>query len=487
MRNSVEFWNDVAQEVVRRDFTKRAGGLPAAPDQDGPTRTSRALAIVHIAMHDAYFGCLIAQNPTVKRYLVKVGATGLPTAAANASADSALGTAAAVSLLTLYPSHAAFINRMSATFIDPNPTASQRDDGHRFGEGIAHAILKLRENDGSNIRMGYRPSTAYGRHREDPYGMGQGFLGPQWGQVARFCLPNHAPLDPPPGYNAQDYLSNADYREDFEEVKAKGSVSSATRKADEKCYGLYWGYDGANEIGVPPRLYNQVARAWLEKHHAGDIVRQTRLLMQVNVAMADAGIDAWHHKYVYNLWRPVLGIREAGKACGPAAQAGTSAAATPGADIGDPYWMPLGLPKTNEPELRAYGKTPGFPAYPSGHATFGTALFQVMQLFSSGTTMNLADVLAAENSNTAVAGQDFDFVSDEMDGKSVDADGSVRTRHNRHYKSFAKATFENSLSRVFLGVHWRFDGLPRKAVAGQHIGGVPLGLQIGSETFNFLK
>ena len=35
-----------------------------------------------------------------------------------------------------------------------------------------------------------------------------------------------------------------------------------------------------------------------------------RLFALINVAMADAGISAWYHKYTFQFWRPVLGIRE---------------------------------------------------------------------------------------------------------------------------------------------------------------------------------
>jgi hypothetical protein len=51
----------------------------------------------------------------------------------------------------------------------------------------------------------------------------------------------------------------------------------------------------------------------------------------------------------------------------------------------DPFWLSLGAPATNE-EL-AGGKpakknfTPPFPAYPSGHATFGAAAFQSVRRF----------------------------------------------------------------------------------------------------------
>jgi hypothetical protein len=484
MKNSIEFWSDVCIEIIRRDFSKKPDGSAAQPDQGGPTRTSRAMAIVHLAMHDAYFGTTAPAATYLQRLAVPVA---LPPAPASISTDSALGTAAAVTLLTLYPSQAAYINRMSAVFIDPDPDAVARDNGHRYGEMVAALMLQLRAGDGSSSAMGYRPSTAYGRHREDPFDAGQGFLTPQWGNVVRFCTPARVPLDPPPGYNLPDYLSDPDYRADFKEVAAEGALVSTRRSPEEKVIGYYWGYDGANEIGVPPRLYNQIARAWLATHHAGDVDSAVKLLAMINAGMADAAIDAWYHKYFYNLWRPVVGIREASKTTGPGAIAGGKSTATAGADVGDPGWAPLGLPITNEPERRALSRTPPFPAYPSGHATFGATLFQIMQRFSGGPAMTLQNVLDADVIPPAVAAQSFDFVSDELNGTSVDADQSLRTRHARRFTTFARPTYENSISRVYIGVHWRFDGLPRADVAGKRYGGVPLGLTIGSQTFDFFN
>lgn len=484
MKNSVEFWSDVCLEVVRRDFTKKADGSPAMPNQGGPTRTSRALAIIHLAMHDAHFGTTDPAATYLQRLSVPVA---LPAAPVLMSTDSAMGTAAAVTMLTLYPAHAGYINKMSAVFIDPNPDAVARDNGHRYGEAMATQMMRLRANDGSTSGMGYRPSTAYGRHREDPFDAGQGFLTPQWGNVARFCTPARVPLDPPPGYNLPDYLQNADYRADFKEVAAEGALLSAKRSPEEKSIGYYWGYDGANDIGVPPRLYNQIAKAWLAAHHPGDVDSAVRLLAIVNAGMADAAIDAWYHKYYYNVWRPVVGIREASLSTGPGAIAGPKSSATAGNDIGDPAWAPLGLPTTNEPERRALSRTPPFPAYPSGHATFGAVLFQIMQRFAGAAALTLQDVLDAGAANPVVPGHAFDFVSDELDGKSVDADGSLRTRHSRRFTNFAKPTYENSISRIYIGVHWRFDGLPRSDVAGKRYGGVPLGLTIGTQAFDFFS
>ena len=45
--------------------------------------------------------------------------------------------------------------------------------------------------------------------------------------------------------------------------------------------------------------------------------KRVRLLTAVNAAMADAGIAAWHWKYEYDVWRPILGIREADAGWGP--------------------------------------------------------------------------------------------------------------------------------------------------------------------------
>jgi vanadium chloroperoxidase len=52
MRDYVMLWNSVALELNRRDHS----GKLNAKNNRGPTASSRALAIVHLAMHDAFFG-----------------------------------------------------------------------------------------------------------------------------------------------------------------------------------------------------------------------------------------------------------------------------------------------------------------------------------------------------------------------------------------------------------------------------------------------
>ncbi len=445
--NSILFWNSVLLECSRRDFTR---GYPGG-QQPGPIRTSRAMAIVHIAIHDAV---AFKNGMPGAAYLTKKGIANTVGAPPPGSIDEVIAGAAVTTLRAMYPRYTDFI---LDNYDGP--------DNARFnyGEEIANALLVSRSNDGSDVSIiaMQDPTLVYGQHRGDPYTAGQPRLGLAWGNVTRFSGAARQPLDPFPGHGTSNFLANADYRADYEEVETLGAAARRDRTAEQERIGVYWGYDGVQNLGVPPRLYNQCVRAIIAGRNLS-LAKTAELFAQVNVAMADSGIDAWHYKYVYDLWRPVVGIR---------------AEAAPD---GDPFWAPLGAPQTNANNGR-YTLTPPFPAYPSGHATFGAAAFQSLRLAlaTAAGPITLADVLAEETGGAAIGNEGFAFVSDELDGISQDPDGSSRQRVPVTFPSFARAVWENSVSRIYLGVHWRFDGIPHDA--SQNIGGVPLGLAIGEE------
>jgi vanadium chloroperoxidase len=123
--------------------------------------------------------------------------------------------------------------------------------------------------------------------------------------------------------------------------------------------------------------------------------------------------------------------------------------------------------------------TPPFPAYPSGHATFGAAALHVTRLFYG--------VPAGDRgADTLVHG--LSFVSDELNGATRDNRGTVRPRHVRNYPGgLWQMIIENGLSRVFLGVHWVFDAFAVDPAGTpdlqQNIGGVRLGLDIAERIF----
>ena len=76
------------------------------------------------------------------------------------------------------------------------------------------------------------------------------------------------------------------------------------------------------------------------------------------------------------------------------------------------------------------GITPAFPAYPSGHSTFGGGGAAIL---------------------TNVFGEGYEFTDNchnnrsEFNGKS------------RSFNSFTDAGYEDAISRIYLGVHFRMD------------------------------
>ena len=423
--DSILFWNQVALDTTKGDFCWPEPPTPQSlPQQPGPTRTSRALAIVHLAMYDAFVGI----RGGAATYL-DYGDGATPGTHTLPAAQAAVGAAACLTLIALYSRQKQALLAKHNQFVAALPAGDASVAlGLAWGHRVATALLAERSHDGADASDDlYAPGPGAGRHRPDPYSPAQGFLGPLWGDVKPFGFTDlRCALTPLP-----NPLTLPEYATDFVQVAAKGRKTGSTRTPDQTTMGLFWAYDGARCIGVPPRLYNQAVRAIVQAKGNISEAQNAKLFAMVNAAMADAGIQAWYEKYKHNLWRPVVGIREADAGWGPTGQ-GDGLAAT----VGDPHWEPLGSPRTNSGGQESF--TPNFPAYPSGHATFGTAALRVAQA-----ELKLLDNFA------------FTLVSDEFNGESVGATG-VRPRHIRKL-TLASAIEENSLSRVYLGVHWLFD------------------------------
>jgi membrane-associated phospholipid phosphatase len=279
-----------------------------------------------------------------------------------------------------------------------------------------------------------------GHHRPDPVS-GAPALGRNWGKVTPFVLASvvaDAPLGPPPA------LTSKQYAKAFDDVFVNGRDDIVRRGPTfqrNATVGVFWAYDGANKLGTPPRLYNQVVLATTE-FKALAHKDQVNVLAAVNAAMADAGIAAWHWKYAYDVWRPVVGIREADAGWGPTGRGDDNSHRE---HPGDPFWLPLGAPRSNPFPAPAAGAaglnvTPNFPAYPSGHATFGTACFET-----------LAGLVKKPTSRIQAT-----MVSDEFNGTTTDNDGVVRPRWEQTF-SLKEAIEQNKISRIYLGVHWSFD------------------------------
>lgn len=473
------YWNGIALEANRRDFSNEPGKEKPNPEQGGPTLSSRALAIVHLAMYDAHAG--VANNAAFPRYLCA------PTSpAAGASASAAVAAAAHACLSVLYPRQKPHFD---AALIGAGLQGPGVVEGAEFGLGVAGALLQDRSGDPRDGADGYLPSHAPTGHRVDPANPGQSYHAPFYGAGSK-CFAVKSPraffdLDSP------STLSSAEHRAALRQVRGKGiapelmgtlPTTFVKRTVDETVIGLYWAYDGPRELGTPPRLYNQIVRE-IAIQKGNSVDDNARLFALVNAAMGDAGILAWDQKYLHDYWRPVLGIREHDGSMGPAAP-------TPKDNIDndcDTGWLPLGAPASNSHVAATDGMparadrnfTPPFPAYPSGHATFGAAVFQTVRLFYLGKTE-----AKKYKSDNLFKGP---FVSDELNGITRDNTGTVRPRHLRKFDDgLWQIIEENGFSRVWLGVHWSFDAFALKGGkpdVTRNIGGVPLGLKIAEDIF----
>jgi PAP2 superfamily len=429
-------WNAIA--VDASGVAHGSGG-----EQLGPGRSSRAMAITHIAM----FETLVAANGGFTPYLNLAPPPG------NTSQSVAIAQAARDTLVILYPTQTATFDAELAVDLAQIDDGQRKTNGIALGQAAAAEIQNLRFNDGSQvpetqIGVGYFPGTAPGEWRIDPISQIPVALGASWGACLPFVIatPDQFRAPVPPAMTSPEYTTA------YDEVKTLGGdgvTTPTTRTADQTVAGIYWAYDGVPNLCAPPRVYNQIA-VMIGIQRGLDLMEFARMLTQMHVGMADAGTACWESKYFYKLWRPVCGIRESDVGTGPSGL-GDGNAAT----IGDASFSPLGAPasNTNNPNF-----TPPFPAYPSGHATFGGTIFQILRR-----------TLGTDNVQ-------FTFVSDEFNGVTLDNQGNPRPLLPRTFNTFSQAEEENGQSRIYLGIHWSYD----------KTAGIAMGNQIGDWVFDHM-
>lgn len=428
-RAAVLKWHDIMLDTHARSATP--GQAPA--QNGGPLRTTRGFAMTQIAVFDAvnaFDGKYTSYNT-------------IAPAQRGASIEVAIAYAAHDVLASVWNGQSARLAQVLAddlAAIGASPDALAK--GRAVGQAAAAAIIARRTGDGSQIAEvnfggGGRTATGTTDANGDPVNAGiigtlkwrpdpetaanQIALGANWGAVTPFALQNgaqfRAPPFPTPG--------TAAYRQEYNDVKAVGAsedTAGSTGTARTRFIGNYWGYEGTPLLGVPPRLYAKIAVVLADKGKLNNPSELARFLALAHIGMADAGIAVWDSKYHYNIGRPVTVIRE--EDGDPMTTA-------------DPNWKPFGISRAN---LATYvHQTPPFPAYTSGHAAFGSAVFEAARAFMPDRTA-------------------FTYVSQEYDGVSVDPlDGSVRPLVPVRYRSLSEAEFENGRSRVFNGVHWQAD------------------------------
>ena len=293
------------------------------------------------------------------------------------------------------------VNASYAVALAAIPAGPARTNGVVLGQAAAAAILALRANDGSDIEwldFGYPQSTEPGVWRFTPDGPPLAFAR-EWGKVTPFVLKDSSQFAPQRPY----HLASKKYAADYNEIKRLGGDVTTTpsdRTDDQTQIGLFW-------IESSPFAWNRLARA-ISADRGFELWENARLFALLNLAMADGYIASWEAKYRYNFWRPITAIRLGDTDGNPDTEA-------------EADWTPL------QP-------TYPMPDHDSGHAVQGGVAAEILkQVFG---TDNIAFTAC---SMTLPAGQTCDDPTPVL----------------RPYSSFSQAANENSVSRIYIGIHFR--------------------------------
>ena len=426
-------WNAIALQVNVLDHNGPDTPGDQLSNTQGPPASARVLALVHAAMFDAFNSIDNKYEPYCTRVPYSWGA----------ATDVAVAMAAHDTIIGLFPGDQAprpeirrFVRKkLLKTFVRTKSTWFNKIRGLIVGKIVAQQLLEKRSNDDSFFGGTYTSTGLPGDHDVDPNNTLQSFISPDIGAMPPFgvasVLPYRAP-EPP-------LLSSPEYTAAFEEVKIlghfRGGEANDPITTDDETYVVanYWSYNGSPDTGTPPRLYNQIVRK-IAIRSRNSTRQNARLFALVNIAMGDAGVSAWDSKYTFRYWRPVLGIRRADEDSNPL----TSPVAG---------WNALGGSRSN-PLPGEKNFTPPFPGYISGHAIFGAAALKVVANFYQGD--QIRGVISSR--------KPLSFISDEWNGVTKDQFNRVRPKVVRRFKSLNYIVAENAASRVFNGVHWRFDG-----------------------------
>ena len=293
------------------------------------------------------------------------------------------------------------------------PDGRAEEQGVQLGRAAAATILAVRTGDGADTPLfdtAYPQGTVPGAYRFTP-GFSFAFA-PGWADVTPFVLRDSSQFRAGPPYD----VTTRRYAADLAEVKRLGGdgvTTPSARTAEQTEIARFW-------VESSPLQWNRIARSVSSRL---DPWAQARMFGLLNMALADGYVGSFETKYLYNYWRPVTAIREAGSDGNP----NTSA---------DPTWTPL-VP------------TPPIPDHDSAHSVEGGAAAEVLRRFFGTDHIG------------------FRTCSLTVPSGGTCSDPSPVTRR---YRSFSEAADENGLSRILVGFHFRNaveDGIEH----GRKIGG----------------
>jgi hypothetical protein len=322
-----------------------------------PVRVGRALALLHVALHDALViaGNARTSSPRAIPLLIEANAFSLRRAAKQTGAipneRAAVASAASIVLPYLFPNEPSA--RFSALVAEATSAefASRREieAGQAIGAAVGQRVVARGLLDGADAAPGgfERPASP-GVWQPTPPDFAPQPVEPLAGRWQTWVLPNaqvYRPAPPPP------------YRSPAWRAEMNAVQEAVAYRTEQQAAAVHFWAGGAGTV-TPGGLWVEIARELIVRDQL-DALQAARTLALTSIAMADAFLCCWDAKYAYWLLRPI----------------------------------------TADPTLDVLIPTPPFPSYTSGHSTISAAAATVLgHLFPRDAAKLETMALEAKNS-----------------------------------------------------------------------------------------
>lgn len=391
--NSVFHWLDIIMQQIR--------------DQRLPTpRASIALAAPLVAG-------FLAVNGLIRKYGEPYGIGPGPL---GADLDVAYGVAFATAASEAFQ-QPFLIER--AAFLKRFPSGEAKSLGVSWGRHVGLKVVKMRTDDAAHLSKANHYRGLYKRRKDSLAWKPTGTFysakpGPAFESFPKALFPGHGGIRPWTMRTGSQFRvaefyhpASPEFAEEFDLIRRLGGKYSKLRTADQAEIALFW-EDGPWGITTPGHfLYLAVQTL---QHYPLSLVDLARCFALLGMTQCDSSICAWDNKFYHDILRPESAIR----------------ARAPFFNNPDPRIRKFA-------KWQSYIPTPEFPAYTSGHSTFGAAAAEIMLQFLG-------------HDDVPLTGMSPDQVLwPQLKGKV------------RRWTGFQQAADENGLSRLYGGVHWTLD------------------------------
>ena len=369
------------------------GSLALPPPMGVPPAGLQAFRY-YAMLHVAMFDAVNSIEERYRPYHVQVRASH------GASSEAAAAQAAHDILAAVLPVNMAAYDAALAARLATIPPG-RRGQGVRVGKKVAERILAWRQDDGwSTPPPAFVLPTFPGLWQPTPPGFFAAGFTQLPGTRPFALLTNTQFLHPFP-----PTLTSTKYAEDFNEVKLIGKSDSATRSVSQTQQAQLWA--GVISSTTLNAVWSNVGRDTATSRGL-DLVDAARVFALLTVSMNDSILTSHSSKFIYGLWRPVTAIRRAAEDMNDQTEADTG-------------WSSLLV-------------TPPYPSYGGNMACVGAGAATALAL-AFGTNDVPITVLWKGNPSLTPPTPDVE----------------------KDFPSFWALAVDEADSRVFGGIHYRFD------------------------------